>query len=113
MIDLNRMPTYNQPLTIKGETHRTWYGFFSGLATGKPTGIVAAVTLNQSPFTYTAPSGGSLIVNGGSTTQIQFSRDGAALFVTGQTAGMFPMALGDQIVITYSMAPPTVNFVPR
>jgi hypothetical protein len=113
MIDLNRMPTYTLPLSEKGQTHRTWYSFFSGLATGKPTGIVSAVMLNGSPFTFTAPSGGTLIVNGGSTTQIQYSRDGAAYFVTGQTAGMFPVSLGDKIEITYSMAPPTVNFVPR
>lgn len=109
----NVSPTYDQPLTQKGATSRDWYRLWSGLFKGQPTGPATGVTVGASPFSYTALQGGSLIVNGGSTTQIAFSRDGSNFFITGLTAGMFPVAQGDIMRITYPVAPPTVTFVPR
>lgn len=109
----NTAPTYSEPLTIKGQTARGWFRLWAGLQAGQPTGPTAGVVVGASPFKYEAPQGGSLIVNGGSTTQISFSRDGANFFITGQTAGMFPLSQGDILQITYTLAPPTVTFVPR
>ena len=112
MTQFNTAPTYEQPLMTKGQTSTIWYRLWSGLFKGQPTGPVSAVTVGSSPFKYTAPQGGSLIVNGGSTTQIAFSRDGANFFITGQTAGMFKLAQGDILQVTYPVAPPTMTFVP-
>lgn len=112
MTQFNTTPTYDQPLTTKGQTSTAWWRFWSGQGQGRPSGPISAITVGTSPFRYTALQGGSVIVNGGSTTQISFSRDGANFFITGQTAGMFRLAQGDILQVTYPVAPPTMNFVP-
>lgn len=109
---LNRMPDVNQPLTVSGVIASGWFRFWQGLWSGAPTGYLSAVTPSGSPFTYTAPFGGTLIVDGGSVSGIQYSRDGETFYTTGQTQGMLPVSQGDQLVLTYSGAP-TVTFVPR
>ena len=109
---LNRMPDVAQPLSPKGTTASGWYRFWQGLWSGTPTGNVSVVTPISSPFTYAAPVGGTLIVNGGVVSQVRYSRDGANLYVTGQTQGMFPLSQGDQVWITYSV-PPILTFAPR
>ena len=110
---LNRMPTYQEGLTQKGVTSRGWYSFWAGLLKGQPTGNVSGITVSTSPFSYVAPSGGFVIVQGGTTTQVQFSRDGVNFFITGATAGMFPVSQGDTLVVTYSLGPPNMTFVPQ
>jgi hypothetical protein len=112
-MQFNRFPTYDEPLTTKGMTTRGWYSLWSGLVKGQPTGPTAGVTVGASPFIYTAPSGGSIVVNGGSTTQIAVSRDGANFFITGQVNGMFPLSQGDQVKVTYPVAVPTMTFIPQ
>lgn len=109
----NLIPTYDQPLTIKGVLARGWYSFLSGLYSGQATGPVAAVTVGTSPYTYQAPVGGTLMVSGGTVTQISFSRDGANFFILGVTAGAIPMSKGDLVKITYSVGPPIAQFVYR
>ncbi len=109
----NRMPTVNESLTTKGATTRGWFSFWAGLFSGQATGPASGITVKSSPFSYVAPSGGSVIIQGGTTTQIQFSRDGVNFFVTGVTAGMLPVSQGDTLVVTYSVGPPTMTFVPR
>lgn len=109
----NSAPTYSEPLTLKGQISRGWFLLWTGLQRGQPTGPTASVTVTASPFKYVADQGGTLIVNGGSTTQISFSRDGVNFFITGQTAGMFALSQGDTLQITYPVALPTVTFVPR
>lgn len=113
MIAFNRFPTYQEPVVTKGVTTRGWFSFWSGLFAGQPTGPTAQITVGSSPFTYVAPVAGSVIVQGGTTTQIKFSRDGNNFFVTGVTAGMLPVSQGDQLVVTYSVGPPTMTFIPK
>lgn len=113
MIQFNRIPDVTTALTTKGALTSAFWRFFSGLFNGTPTGNLSVITVGTSPFTYVAPVGGTVIVNGGSTTQIQFSRDGANFYITGLTAGMFPLSQGDQLVVTYPVAPPTMTFAPR
>lgn len=113
MTALNRMPEYKETLTLKGSTTRGWYSFWSGLLKGQPTGPVSSVAVGASPSSFQAPQGGTVILNGGTTTQVQFSRDGSNFYITGQTAGMFPMSQGDTLVVTYPVGPPTMTFVPR
>ena len=111
----NTLPTYEQPLTSRdGKViTRGWYSFWAGQSEGQPTGPVAPLIVGPSPFTYLATAAGSVIVQGGTTTQIQFSRGDGNFYVTGVTAGMFALAKGDSLVVTYSVGPPTATFVPR
>jgi hypothetical protein len=109
----NTTPTYDQPLTTKGQIATSWWRFWSGLGQGRPSGPTAGIVVGSSPFQYTATQGGTVIVNGGSTTQIAYSRDGANFFITGQTAGMFPLSQGDILKVTYPVSVPTMTFVPR
>ena len=106
----NTFPTYDQPISEKGGTARGWYRFFQGLAFGVPPGAETAVTVGTSPFTYTAPRGGAVIVQGGIVSAISFAR--VSSHVTGATQGLFPVSSGDMITITYTGVP-TVTFVPQ
>lgn len=112
----NTLPTYEQPLlTGRGGKNiaRGWYSYWAGLFEGQPTGPVAPLVVGPSPFTYLASEAGSVIVQGGTTTQIQFSRGDGNFYMTGTTAGMFALAKGDSLVVTYSVGPPIATFVPR
>lgn len=111
----NRMPSYNERLTSPDGRviTRGWYTFWLGLLKGQPSGPVTPLQIGPSPFTYLATEAGSVIVQGGSTTQIQFTRGDGNFYITGTTAGMFQLAQGDSLVVTYPVAPPTVTFVPR
>jgi hypothetical protein len=108
----NRAPTYNEPLSTKGNTTRDWYSFWVGLLSGQPTGLPSPVTAGQSPYTYKATQGGTLIIQGGAVSMVSFSRDGVTNFNAGQTQGLFPLSQGDLLIITYSGAP-NLTFVPR
>jgi hypothetical protein len=109
---LNRFPTYGENLADKGITSRTWYGYFSGLFRGQPTGLPSSITVGPSPFNYSAPSGGTVLIQGGTVSLVQISRDGVSNYTTGQTQGAIPVSFQDTLIITYSVAP-TMTFVPR
>lgn len=109
---LNRIPDFGQALVAKGVTNSAWFRYWSGLFSGAPTGNISVVTVSSSPFTYKAPVGGTVIIQGGTVTQVQFSRDGASFYIAGQTNGLFPMSQGDLLVVTFSV-PPNMTFVPR
>lgn len=109
---LNTQPTYEEPLTKKGFTTRGWYTFWSGLLKGQPTGLPSAVPLTASPMNYKAPSGGTVIIQGGTVSLVSISRDGITNFNTGQTQGLFPVSLGDVLIINYT-GTPALTFVPR
>lgn len=110
---LNRLPDFNTPLTDKkGVITTSWFRCWEGLFSGAPTANLSVITPGSTPYAYIAPAGGTLIVNGGTVSQVKYSRDGASFYVTGQTQGMFPLSQGDQLVISYSV-PPTLTFVPR
>lgn len=108
---LNSLPNYPVPLIRNGNTESAWYRFWAGLFTGLPPENVSAVTVGASPYTYSAERKGSLIVNGGTVSQIRFSRDGTNYYVVGTTAGMFPVNASDLIEVTYAVLP-TLTFVP-
>lgn len=108
---LNNLPTYPTPLEEAGKTASTWYFFFVGLFRGLAPEKEAAVTVGASPYTYSAPRGGFVIVSGGTVSVIAFSRDGTNFYTTGQTAGCFPISAADFLKITYTVLP-TVTFVP-
>lgn len=107
----NNLPTFDQAVQEKGVTSKVWFFFWQALWNGIAPSAESAVALSTSPFTFTAPRGGFLIVQGGTVSFVSFSRDGSTFHNTGQTQGIFPVSKQDQIVITYSVAP-TLTFVP-
>jgi len=111
-VQLTNLPSVSQPLNEKGTTSKVWYRFLSDLHTGRPTASEYAVTPTVSPFTFVAPIKGSLIVQGGTVSLIQFSRNGTNNYTTGQTQGMFALSAGDSLIINYSVAP-SLTFVPQ
>lgn len=111
MPQLNTIPNYPIRLTINGETTKDWYFFWAGLFRGIPPAIEAAVTADPSPYVFSATARGSLIIEGGTVTSVEFSRDGVTFYDTGVTAGMFPVNSSDQLRITYAVAP-NLTFVP-
>lgn len=103
------IPTYEQSLSKGGATNSVWYRFFQGVFSGLPSGAESTVTLGASPYAYPAPSGGWVIVRGGTVSAIQYTRAGTTL--TGATSGVFPVGQGDILTITYTVLP-TVTFFP-
>ena len=106
-----QVPTYGQPLMKGTNTTAAWYRYVQDLDLGIPFSAESAVTPTGSPFTYTAPQAGQLIVSGGTVSAITYSRSGT-FYATGQTAGMFSLSARDQLQITYSSAP-TLTWAPR
>lgn len=69
---------------------------------------VQAVTPGASPYTFTAPDPGKLVVQGGTVSLIELGR-GSTFVTTGLTSGIVPVARGDLVRVTYTVVP-TVNF---
>ncbi len=107
----NTIPNYPVHLTINGQTTKDWYFFWSGLFRGLPPGNVEPVTVDVSPYTYSAVKRGSMIVSGGTVSLIEFSRDGTTFYDLGQTSGTFPLSASDLIRVTYSVIP-DMTFIP-
>lgn len=105
-----QVPTYTQPLVMKGNTSSAWYRWMQHTESGLPPAGETAVIPVASPFIYTAPRRGMVIVSAGTVSAISFSRSGT-FYSVGQTSGSFPVNQGDQLQIVYSGVP-TVIFVP-
>ncbi len=104
------IPTYDQPMTVGQNMSAAWRRWFHDIEVGTPPSNEVAIVVTASPFSYQATLRGSVIISGGTVSQIAFSRSGV-FYVTGQTAGMFAVNLGDIIKVTYS-GKPTMVFVP-
>jgi len=88
-----------------GMVTRQWYLYFQGSDPAAATAVVVGV----SPFTYVPSDVGSVVVRGGTVSLIEIIRKGTAVDV-GVTAGIIPIARGDQLRITYTVLP-TVTFL--
>jgi hypothetical protein len=71
----------------------------------------AAITVGGSPFSYTAPFAGTVVVQGGTVSAIALVRQGTST-TTGLTVGVFPVSRGDVVAVTYT-GTPTMSFLPR
>lgn len=111
MSQRNLLPNYPIPLEVGEHTSKDWYFFWAGLYNGLPPATEVAVTPGASPYTYSAPVRGNLIVSGVGVTAIAFSRDGVTFYATGVTAGMFLLSAADQMRVTYAGAA-VLTFVP-
>lgn len=106
------IPTFNERLTDKQTTSKSWYFFWQGLWKGTPPAPESAVTVTASPMTYVAAQRGFMVVSGGTVSAVAFSRDGVTFYNSGETAGSFPLSNGDSLKVTYTVAP-TMTFFPQ
>jgi hypothetical protein len=111
MSQRNNLPNYPVPLEVGKHTSKDWYFFWARSVQWAAAGGRGAGHVGVSPYIYSAPVRGSVIVNGGTVSAIAFSRDGVTFYTVGQTAGMFLLNAADQLRITYTVLP-TVTFVP-
>jgi hypothetical protein len=93
---------------MSGHIAPAWHRFLQKIAPNPQA--VQAQTLKHSPYVFTAPSNGSLVVSGGAVSKITLTRGRVAVDV-GQTSGHLPASLGDVFSISYSSAP-LVHFLP-
>jgi hypothetical protein len=68
-----------------------------------------AVTVGASPYAYSAPERGAVLVTGGVVSAVTYSRDGATTYAM-PVSGSFPVGTGDIVTVTYTVAP-TMAFV--
>lgn len=110
-MSFSAIPNYGQAIVNKAGTERTWYLFLTDIWKGKPSGGAVSIASTSSPFMYQSTSKGFMIVQGGTVSLIQFSRDGVKNYNTGLTNGIIPLAQGDSILVIYSVAP-SLTWVP-
>lgn len=73
-----------------------------------------AQTVGASPYVYTNRTGNdqSVIVQGGTVSKIEYSRNGGAFIDVGTVAGMFQLSPLDSLRVTYTVVP-TITVVVR
>jgi len=71
---------------------------------------LAAITVTGSPFTYTAPANGCVVISAGTVSAIAIARQGTSV-AAGITAGVIPVSRLDKVTITYTVLP-TATFLP-
>lgn len=81
-------------------------------AGGMSSRNAVTTTAGTSPYTYTAPCDGVIIVTGASISNIQYSR-GSTSTTMGVAAGAFPVRGGDGIKISWLITAPTITFIPN
>lgn len=70
--------------------------------------LPVALTVGASPYSFQAPSAGTVVVNGGTVTGLDFTRDGATLIAF--PSGVVPVSAGDTVIVTYAVLP-TMTFI--
>lgn len=112
------MPTPNTNAPIAdpqtGRVTVEWLNFFQKL-TG-PAGPAVSITATGSPFTYTAPSAGTMVLNTAvNSLSLVRGRDPislpAAPVLIPASPSLIPMAAGDRLLVTYTVTP-TMTFLP-
>lgn len=106
-------PNYVEPLIEGNNTSSAYYRFFQDLDIGIPPSAEVTVIPTGSPFTYTPPMSGHagfMLITGGTVSKVQIMRESA--HDTGMTSGIFPLSIGDQLIVTYSGAP-TMVYITR
>lgn len=77
-----------------------------------PAAMPIPVTVAASPFLYQSSANGQAAIAGGAVSNVEFSRDsGSTFYPMGSTGGAVGMRAGDQLRVTYTIAP-TMTFIP-
>jgi hypothetical protein len=92
----------------KGTLIPPWNSFFQQFTQAPPP--VMALPVVGSPFTYEAKELGTILISGGTLTDVSFTR-GSDVTTLGNAARVIPVNVRDIVTITYSVLP-IVKFVP-
>ena len=95
----------------EGYSTPAFFRLISFIRKGFGSGAVLPVTATGSPMTYTSNGAGYLVISGGAVSAVAYSSDAVTFYPTGVVAGFFPMQVGTQLRITFTVLP-TLNFVP-
>lgn len=115
-VQLQPLPAYQPPSADEGpgKLEQAWYYLLrtlwqrlGGAGATLPAQAVAPIA---SPYQYDSDISGTLVVQGGTVSEISIVR-GTSNVITGQTSGAIPMLRGDTVSISYSVAP-TLTFLP-
>jgi hypothetical protein len=73
----------------------------------------SAITVTASPFAYqnAGSYNASVLVQGGTVTKVEFSRNGSTYYDVGTVAGMFQLSPSDYLKVTYTVAPTMTRIV--
>lgn len=109
--------SHNSTSGLQGGTTNQYYHLTLAEWTALTTGYTTApsgITVGASPFTYhnTATQNVSVIVQGGTVSKVEFSRDNSTFYDCGVVAGMLYLSPGDYLKVTYTGAP-TMTLIPR
>lgn len=72
--------------------------------------VPVVITIGASPFAYTAPANGTVVFNAGTVSAITLTRGSNP--AVAYPIGVVPVAAGDVVTVTYSVAPTSMDFVP-
>lgn len=109
------LPSARQSVTTaddQGNTQftRPWFLFLQSVNDSLPANDKPIViTVGASPFAYMAPTTGTLVINGGTVSLINYTRSGVNVTMTG---GVIPISSGDTVTVTYSVVP-SMTFIRR
>ena len=108
-------PSNSAPIASRdGIIGQVWYYLLQTiwLRSGGAGGALPAssIAVGASPFEYEADVSGTVLVDGGTVTEIAISRAGSS-YVTGAIAGPIPVMRGDAVQVTHAGAP-TMTFLP-
>jgi hypothetical protein len=104
-------PTYTNPLTDKdGNTNKVLYRWMRDTESGLPPSSEVMITPSASPYTYTAPSKGQVIITGGAVSALSLSRTPGVFHSLGITTGAVSVNLNDQVKVVFSSIPMMVFF---
>lgn len=109
------LPPTNALVDSRGVMATNWWRYFLNVgnqAMGTNETSPATVAVSASPFVFTTPAQGTLLVSGGPVTLIEYSKDGITWYPTGAVGGPIQLVPNDQVRITYSNAP-NLTFFPR
>lgn len=90
-----------------GRVLTPWIQYLQQFTQAPPKFI--AVTVDISPFSYTAKEPGYVVVGSGTVSAIHLMRGSDNLNLTGQK--IIPVSINDTVITTYSVLP-TITFVP-
>lgn len=87
-----------------------WNSWFQQFSQAAPD--VIDVAIGTSPFSYTPNSNGTLVISSGTVSLINLIRGTTTIAVATSTANpvIVPIALGDTVEVTYTVAP-TMQFL--
>lgn len=86
--------------------------FVGGSEPGTLINLIDDVPVAPDSFTYEASIPGSLLIQGGTMSVINLIRGRLTINLGGSFEGFIPMGLKDRVLITYSVIPTAVWFLP-